>query len=84
MKANSKVSARIRERRKELHLFAQNVADQAGMPYHRYTAIERDEVKITVEDLASIAPALDTTVIWLCRDLCDDRESECDPIPADA
>lgn len=71
MTANKKVAGRIRERRKDLSKFAQDVAEAAGIPYHRYTAIERDEVKITVEDLASIAPALETTVIWLCRDLCE-------------
>lgn len=59
MSANTKVAATIRRIRQEARFSAQDIAAKADMTYARYTAIERNETKITVDDLYKIAAAFE-------------------------
>lgn len=49
----------LRERRREMHLTQQEVADKAGISRRRYVGIEKGE-STTVETMQAIAKAIGT------------------------
>lgn len=68
------IGMRIRERRKELKLTQEQLAEKADMDYRSIGAIERGERNITIESLSKVANALDVSVSYLLPQISKDNK----------
>lgn len=62
------IGKRIQQRRKEVGLTAENLAEQIGVSQQQFSRYERGVTKINVAHLASIAVLLNTPISWFFID----------------
>lgn len=62
------IGKRIQQRRKEVGLTAENLAEQIGVSQQQFSRYERGATKINVSHLVNIAVILDTPISWFFAD----------------
>lgn len=62
------IGKRIQQRRKEVGLTAENLAEQIGVSQQQFSRYERGATKINVSHLVNIAVILDTPISWFFVD----------------
>lgn len=62
------IGKRIQQRRKEVGLTAENLAEQIGVSQQQFSRYERGATKINVAHLVNIAVILDTPISWFFVD----------------
>lgn len=62
------IGKRIQQRRKEIGLTAENLAEQIGVSQQQFSRYERGATKINVSHLVNIAVILDTPISWFFAD----------------
>lgn len=62
------IGRKIQQRRKELGLTAENLAEQIGVSQQQFSRYERGATKINVAHLVNIAVILDTPISWFFAD----------------
>lgn len=62
------IGKRIQQRRKEMNLTAENLAEQIGVSQQQFSRYERGTTKINVSHLVRIAVILDTPISWFFSD----------------
>ena len=62
------IGKRIQQRRKEVGLTAENLAEQIGVSQQQFSRYERGATKINVSHLVNIAVILDTPISWFFTD----------------
>ncbi|QIW15900.1 transcriptional regulator [Pasteurellaceae bacterium RH1A] len=62
------IGKRIQQRRKEVGLSAENLAEQIGVSQQQFSRYERGATKINVAHLVNIAVILDTPISWFFAD----------------
>ncbi|MGX2975578.1 helix-turn-helix domain-containing protein [Ursidibacter arcticus] len=62
------IGKRIQQRRKEVGLTAENLAEQIGVSQQQFSRYERGATKINVAHLVNIAVILDTPISWFFAD----------------
>lgn len=64
------IGKRIQQRRKELNITAENLAEQIGISQQQFSRYERGVTKINVSHLVRIAVILNTPISWFFVDSC--------------
>lgn len=67
------IGKRIQQRRKELKMSAEYLAEQIGVSQQQFSRYERGATKINVSHLARVAVILDTPISWFFADSCADN-----------
>lgn len=62
------IGKRIQQRRKEVGLTAEELAEQIGVSQQQFSRYERGKTKINVAHLVNIAVILDTPISWFFAD----------------
>lgn len=62
------IGKRIQQRRKEMGLTAENLAEQIGVSQQQFSRYERGATKINVSHLVNIAVILETPISWFFAD----------------
>lgn len=62
------IGKRIQQRRKEVGLTAEDLAEQIGVSQQQFSRYERGKTKINVAHLVNIAVILDTPISWFFAD----------------
>ncbi|KMK50787.1 DNA-binding protein [[Actinobacillus] muris] len=62
------IGKRIQQRRKEVGLTAENLAEQIGISQQQFSRYERGATKINVAHLVNIAVILNTPISWFFAD----------------
>ncbi|WP_283397320.1 helix-turn-helix domain-containing protein [Wielerella bovis] len=70
---DSAIGKRIQQRRKEMNLTAENLAEQIGVSQQQFSRYERGTTKINVSHLVRIAVILNTPISWFFADSCADN-----------